>query len=115
MDESKMELFELAMGVFCDEPETAESLLRPLVAWGDVDAASCLGTMLTLHDDMARHPEGVVLLERAAAAGNGLAAHNLATYFSVHGSPDRAQELHEVAAATGIYEKTSDPNWWRRS
>jgi TPR repeat protein len=54
-------------------------LLAPGAVSGDPDAQAALGSFLTLTSDPRPFREGVEWLRSAADAGDGVAAHNLAT------------------------------------
>jgi len=96
-------------------------LLSPLVASGDMAAQTALGTFLSLDAgcDPLVYAEGMELLRRAAHAGYGHAAHNLATALVV-GSPasppnhEEARRYMQIAYDSG-FEATvsSDPLWWK--
>jgi len=55
------------------------AILTPAAAAGDPQAQATLGTFLTLTGHVRPFREGVEWLRSAAEAGDGVAAHNLAT------------------------------------
>jgi TPR repeat protein len=61
------------------ELERVRELLVPSAASGDAEAQAALGTFLTLTSDANPFLEGMEWLRSAADAGDGVAAHNLAT------------------------------------
>jgi len=61
------------------ELDRVRQLLTPAAVGGDPEAQATLGTFLTLSRHARPFREGVDWLRSAAAAGDGLAAHNLAT------------------------------------
>ena len=85
---------------------------------GDIRAQCLLGTALAFEPN--GYLEGVRLLQAAADAGNGHAAHNLAVALRM-GAPgvpprhDEANSYFEIAVTSGFEERVAtDPNWWRR-
>lgn len=83
---------------------TAERQLRPLAA-RDNEAAAWLAVVLLSNETPQRLAEAVALLQRAAAAGNAEAQHNLAIQHAlgrgVAQDDRRAFELFSQAAAQG--------------
>src|SRR5262245_16405243 len=61
------------------EMEGVKEILAPNASLGDPEAQAALGSFLTLSPDPDRFVEGVGWLRTAADAGDGVAAHNLAT------------------------------------
>lgn len=61
------------------ELERVREILSPGASSGDTDAQAALGTFLTLTSETSPFLEGVEWLRSAADAGDGVAAHNLAT------------------------------------
>ena len=61
------------------ELDGVRRLLSPAATSGDPEAQAALGTFLTLTSDDQWFLEGVEWLRSAADAGDGVAAHNLAT------------------------------------
>lgn len=101
-----------------DHPEVRR-ILEPFVTAGDAEATVALGTFLTMSGDAAVSDEGVRLLRTLGDAGNGHAAHNLATALMTPAPArerDQAGFKHYMAIATESgFEASvaSDPDWWR--
>ena len=96
-----------------DDLVAAESLLGPLVAVADLHAMTILGTALSLAEH--RQADAVSILQAAANAGSGLAAHNLATLLRIVGDTNGAYGYYALADALGFEAQVaSDPRWWRR-
>ena len=77
------------------ELERVRELLAPGAASGDPDAQAALGSFLTLASDAGRFLEGVEWLRSAADAGDGVAAHNLATIL-LSGGPGVEADCEEA-------------------
>jgi Sel1 repeat-containing protein len=77
------------------ELERVRELLSPGAASGDPDVQAALGSFLTLTSDPRPFLEGVEWLRRAADAGDGIAAHNLATIL-LEGGPGVEADCEEA-------------------
>jgi TPR repeat protein len=93
-----------------------EAILADELAAGDAESREFLGTALTILSP-ERRIEAIRLLEAAAAAGRGLAAHNLAVLYRTGAAPDLelSDRYFQMALDLG-FEQTvaSDPLWWKR-
>jgi TPR repeat protein len=88
-------------------------ILTPAAVAGDPGAQAILGTVLTLSTHARPFREGVDWLRSAAAAGDGVAAHNLATILLAGGpgvpaDGEQAMQYLEKARACG-FEATVSP------
>jgi TPR repeat protein len=95
------------------ELERVREILSPGASSGDTDAQAALGTFLTLTSDESPFQEGMAWLRSAADAGDGVAAHNLATILLAGGpgvDPDceEAMRYLERARESGL-EATVTP------
>jgi TPR repeat protein len=82
--------------------ELVRALLTPAAVSGDPDAQAELGTLLTMSGHTRPFREGVDWLRSAAEAGNGVAAHNLATILLAGGPgfpPDGEQAMRYLQRA----------------
>jgi TPR repeat protein len=77
------------------ELEGVRELLSPGATSGDPEAQAALGTFLTLTSDAGWFLEGVEWLRSAADAGDGVAAHNLATIL-LSGGPGVSSDCEEA-------------------
>jgi TPR repeat protein len=91
-----MSIYEDAHNAFeRGELDRVRELLAPVAASGDPDAQAALGTFLTLTTEASPFLEGVDWLRSAADAGDGVAAHNLATIL-LSGGPGLAADCEEA-------------------
>ncbi len=77
------------------ELEGVREILAPNASSGDPEAQAALGSFLTLSPDPDRFVEGVEWLRSAADAGDGVAAHNLATIL-LSGGPGVEADCEEA-------------------
>jgi TPR repeat protein len=77
------------------EIEGVKEILAPNASLGDPEAQTALGSFLTLSPDPERFVEGVEWLRSAADAGDGVAAHNLATIL-LSGGPGVEADCEEA-------------------
>ena len=77
------------------ELELVRELLAPSAVSGDTEAQAALGTFLTLTSNPSPFREGVEWLRSAADAGDGVAAHNLATIL-LSGGPGIEADCEEA-------------------
>jgi uncharacterized protein len=79
------------------EMEGVKDILAPNASLGDPEAQAALGSFLTLSPDPDRFVEGVGWLRSAADAGDGVAAHNLATIL-LSGGPGVEADCEQAIA-----------------
>jgi TPR repeat protein len=89
------------------ELDRVRQLLTPAAVGGDAEAQAILGTFLTLSEHMRPFREGVDWLRSAAAAGDGVSAHNLATILlsggpGVPADPEQAMQYLQKARESGF-------------